>query len=130
MKRSIGLELAVILSLVCLFAAKLFGGDFDPAGANLLRNADLGDDWITLLPETKNHHWCYPSEFFHRRDYNPDTWDCQGSWQWQNADGPRAGRRLVLSGPQASVVAGASIGWPFTMIAAAAAFPMPAAFPI
>src|SRR5437868_5803337 len=34
------------------------------ATANHLRNGDFGDDWITFLPETKNHHWCYSSEFF------------------------------------------------------------------
>ncbi len=99
MKRSIGLALTVVLSIVCWLETYLLGSN-----ANLLRNSDFGDDWITLLPETKNHHWCYPSEFFNRRDYNPDTWVCQGSWQWQNADGPRAGRRMVLGGPQASVV--------------------------
>jgi len=26
---------------------------------NLLRNGDFQDDWITFLPQTKNHHWCY-----------------------------------------------------------------------
>ena len=31
---------------------------------NLLRSGEFQDDWITHLPETKNHHWCFPSEFF------------------------------------------------------------------
>lgn len=70
-----------------------------PAFANLLRNGDFQDDWITLLPETKNHHWCFPSEFFNRRDYNPDGWFCKGAWDWENADGPWGERRLVIGGP-------------------------------
>ncbi len=106
MKRSIGLALAATALLVCALDARLPAAEpsLPKIDGNLLRNPDFGDDWITLLPETKNHHWCYPSEFFNRRDYNPDTWVCQGSWRWQNADGPRGGRRLVLGGPQASVV--------------------------
>ena len=56
-----------------------------PAG-NLLRNGEFQDDWITLLPQTKNHHWCFSSEFYNRRDYNPDAWYYKGSWDWQNAD--------------------------------------------
>lgn len=71
--------------------------------ANLLRNGDFQDDWITLLPETKNHHWCYSSEFYNRRDFNPDTWFCKGSWKWVDADLPMGKRRLVLAGPDASV---------------------------
>src|SRR4051794_6826920 len=66
---------------------------------NLLRNGDFQDDWLTLLPENKNHHWCYSSEFYNRRDYNPDGWRCQGEWKWLNAEGPRGSRRLVLTGP-------------------------------
>ena len=72
-----------------------------PAFANLLRNGEFQDDWITMLPETKNHHWCFPSEFFNRRDYNPDGWYCKGSWDWQNADGPWGERRMVVTGPAA-----------------------------
>ena len=71
------------------------------ATGNLLRNAALQDDWLTLLPENKNHHWCYSSEFYHRRDFNPDGWFCKGSWQWQNADAPMGQRRMVLQGPGA-----------------------------
>src|SRR5439155_17587694 len=48
---------------------------------------------------TKNHHWCFPSEFFNRRDYNPDGWYCKGSWDWQNADAPWGQRRMVITGP-------------------------------
>src|SRR5947199_9131041 len=66
---------------------------------NLLRNGEFQDDWITMLPETKNHHWCFPSEFFNRRDYNPDGWFCKGAWDWQNADGPWGTRRMVVNGP-------------------------------
>jgi hypothetical protein len=71
---------------------------------NLLRNGDFQDDWITLLPQTKNHHWCFSSEFYNRRDYNPDCWYCKGSWDWQNADGPRGERRMVVKGPDAELV--------------------------
>lgn len=70
-----------------------------PAFANLLRNGEFQDDWITMLPETKNHHWCFPSEFFNRRDYNPDGWFCKGSWDWLNADAPWGQRRMVITGP-------------------------------
>jgi hypothetical protein len=69
-----------------------------PTG-NLLRNPDFQDDWLTQLPESKNHHWCYSSEFYHRRDFNPDGWWCKGSWQWLNAEAPAGQRRLVLHGP-------------------------------
>src|SRR5262249_31398246 len=72
-------------------------------GDNLLRNANFQDDWLTLIPETKNHHWCYSSEFSHRRDFNPDGWDCSGSWQWLNADAPYGQRQLVLHGPKGEV---------------------------
>ncbi len=85
----------------------LFGFLISSVGAQtpgtLLRNGDFQDDWITLLPETKNHHWCYSSEFYNRRDFNPDAWICKGSWQWLNADAPRGQRKLVLQGPEAQV---------------------------
>src|SRR5262245_40724150 len=73
-----------------------------PAG-NLLRNGDFQDDWLTLVPETKNHHWCYSSEFYNRRDFNPDSWSCAGSWEWRDAAAPRGSRRLVLRGPSATL---------------------------
>lgn len=70
---------------------------------NLLRNADFQDDWLTLIPENKNHHWCYSSEFYNRRDFNPDAWECSGNWEWRNADAPMGQRQLVLLGPKAEV---------------------------
>jgi hypothetical protein len=73
------------------------------APGNLLRNGDFQDDWLTLVPETKNHHWCYSSEFYNRRDFNPDGWSCAGSWEWRDAAAPRGGRRLVLRGPSATI---------------------------
>lgn len=76
---------------------------------NLLRNGDLQDDWLTQLPENKNHHWCYSSELYNRRDFNPDGWFCRGSWQWLNADAPAGERRLVLEGP--SAVATQRVNW-------------------
>src|SRR5215472_12548684 len=51
-------------------------------GGNLLRNGDFQDDWLTLLPELKNHHWNYTTEVFNRRDYNPDGWRLSGKWEW------------------------------------------------
>ena len=66
------------------------------AQGNLLRNSDFQDDWATHLPETKNHHWNYSSEYQHRRDYNPDNWWLTGSWDWHDADAAPGARRLVL----------------------------------
>ena len=61
---------------VILFTALVNG----QAPGNLLRNGTFQDDWLTLLPENKNHHWCYSSEFYNRRDFNPDgRWDVVGS---------------------------------------------------
>jgi len=31
--------------------------------ANLLRNADFQDDWLTLLPENQTLHWSYLPTF-------------------------------------------------------------------
>src|SRR5438874_1527165 len=70
---------------------------------NLLRNGDFQDDWLTQLPELKNHHWNYTTEVFNRRDYNPDGWRLSGKWQWLDADKPRGQRRLVLSSPSTVV---------------------------
>jgi hypothetical protein len=89
--------LAMILLAWCVDARA------DGAG-NLLRNAEFQDDWTTQLPETKNHHWCYASEFANRRDYNPDGWTCRGHWEWQNADLPAGSRRFVLQGPGSEIV--------------------------
>src|SRR5438045_5521065 len=66
------------------------------AEGNLLRNGDFQDDWLTLLPELKNHHWNYTTEVFNRRDYNPDGWQLQGRWEWRDADRPAGERRLIL----------------------------------
>src|SRR5256885_17152673 len=81
--------LAFILLVVATTAAR---------GDNLLRNGDFQDDWSTLLPELKNHHWNYTTEVFNRRDYNPDGWRLSGKWQWLDADRPHGQRRLVLAG--------------------------------
>src|SRR5437016_944405 len=62
------------------------------AQGNLLRNGNFQDDWITLLPEMKNHHWNYSNDFYNRRDFNPDGWTCKGSWQWLDADKPMGQR--------------------------------------
>jgi hypothetical protein len=75
---------------------------------NLLRNGDFQDDWQTLLPQLKNHHWNYTTEVPNRRDFNPDGWQLSGNWQWQGADKPRGQRRLVLASP-ARVVQ--SVNW-------------------
>jgi len=91
------------LSLLPLTFAGLLLAFPAVAQANLLRNGDFQDDWITLLPQNKNHHWCYSSEFYNRRDFNPDSWSCKGGWRWQDAGAPRGQRRLVLRGPQSSV---------------------------
>ena len=73
------------------------------ARANLLRNAAFQDDWITLLPENQNHHWCYATAFVNRRDYNPDGWACSGSWNWLNPDAPAGSRHFVMRGPKSQV---------------------------
>ncbi len=86
----------LMLSLaVVLFACPVLA----QAPGNLLRNGEFQDDWITQLPETKNHHWCFPSEFFNRRDYNPDGWFCKGSWRWDDAEKVRGHRRMRIDGP-------------------------------
>jgi hypothetical protein len=87
---------ALMVCLLVLFAPGATGAQ---PSASLLRNGDFQDDWISLAPQTKNHHWCYSSEFYNRRDYNPDGWYCKGSWQWLDADAPRGQRRLVVQGP-------------------------------
>lgn len=79
------------------------------AGGNLLRNSRFQDDWITMLPELKNHNWNYSAESYNRRDYNPDCWNLKGSWDWQNPEAPRGQRRLVLRGPKAT--AAQQVNW-------------------
>ena len=94
-----------VCSIACLVGLLLFGSSALAQSSNLLRNGDFQDDWITLLPETKNHHWCFSSEFYNRRDFNPDCWYCKGSWEWQNADAVY-GRRgpVILKGPGAEII--------------------------
>src|SRR5204862_1174623 len=94
------------ISVLLAFMAFLTCTAFALGQGNLLRNADFQDDWLTLLPELKNHHWNYTTEVFNRRDYNPDGWRLSGKWQWRDADRPRGQRRLVLSGPSKVVQSG------------------------
>jgi hypothetical protein len=89
------LGLAAALGLLGASAAR------SQEAGNLLRNGKFQDDWLTLLPELKNHNWNYSMESYNRRDYIPDTWDPRGSWRWLNADGPWGQRRFVLTGPDA-----------------------------
>lgn len=85
------------ISGIALAAALL--GLAQPAGANLIRNASFQDDWCTVVPEVKNHHWCFQMDHVNRRDYMPDGWSLKGNWEWRNADGPVGRRLLVLKGP-------------------------------
>ncbi len=88
-----GLALAGGLVLAC---AALAHAQAQGQG-NLLRNGNFQDDWLTMLPELKNHHWNYTTEVYNRRDYNPDAWRFTGKWEWRDADKPRGARRVVLS---------------------------------
>ncbi len=87
------------LLLALLVSALLPAAAPAQAPGNLLRNGRFQDDWLTLLPQNRNHHWCYADGFYNRRDYNPDGWFLTGSWVWENADAPPGQRRLVLTGP-------------------------------
>jgi hypothetical protein len=91
-------QFTISLALACLLALSPI-----IASGNLLRNGAFQDDWITRLTEVKNHHYCFSSEHYNRRDFNPDGWECRGSWDWHNADGPMGTRRMVLRGPNAEV---------------------------
>ena len=86
-----------ILTLLLLLLASTARAD-----GGLLRNGDLRDDWLTLLPELKNHHWNYTTEVYGRRDYNPDGWRLSGKWEWRDADHP-TNRRIVLASPARAV---------------------------
>src|SRR5213082_29046 len=92
------------LSCILLLAV----GSAAHADGSLLRNPDFQDDWQTLLPELKNHHWNYTTEVYNRRDFNPDGWRLSGKWRWQDADKPRGQRRLILSSPSKAVQ---SVNW-------------------
>ena len=85
---------AIVLCMTLATAGPVWARD----PGNLLRNGDFQDDWLTLLPEMKNHHWCFPYDFYNRRDYNPDGWTLKGSWRWDNADGDRGTRQLKIHG--------------------------------
>lgn len=94
--RNLGCLLALLLTSVA------------SAQGNVLRNGDFQDDWLTHLPELKNHHWNYTTEVYNRRDYNPDGWRLRGKWEWRDADKPRGQRLLVLKSPSSVVQA---INW-------------------
>ncbi len=98
LKSSMPLFLSAI-SFVCCLAVILLPASTSFGQGNLLRNGDFQDDWITHLPELKNHHWNYTTEVFNRRDYNPDGWRFNGNWEWRDADKPRGQRSVVLSSP-------------------------------
>lgn len=101
------LRMLLALILAANAAAAAVAAEPSPPGG-LLRNGDFHDDWLTILPELKNHHWNYTTEVYNRRDFNPDGWTLAGSWKWLDADAQR-GRRLVLAGPNASV--SQSVNW-------------------
>jgi hypothetical protein len=92
------LRLLLALGALCLTAV-VAGAD----GGNLLRNGDIQDDWITLLPENLTLHWSYSPAFTNRRDFNPDGWTSKGSWRWIDADQPAGRRRFVVEAPAAEV---------------------------
>src|SRR5947209_16859514 len=98
-----GLNMRALCSLLAILMASSVWAD-----GNLLRNGDFQDDWQTLLPELKNHHWTYTTDVFNRRDFNPDGWSLGGRWEWRDADKPRGRRRLVLSAPSRAVQ---SVNW-------------------
>src|SRR5947207_1041488 len=91
---------------ICVLLAVLLPSVSRAGG--LLRNGDFQDDWQTLLPELKNHHWNYSTEVYNRRDYNPDGWRLSGKWEWRDADKPRGQRKLVLAAPSRVVQ---SVNW-------------------
>jgi len=80
-----------------------------PQGGNLLQNADFQSDWLCLMPENRSLVWCYLTDYFNRRDYNPDAWFCSGNWRWDNADGLPGERRLMLQGLNTTIAQ--SVNW-------------------
>lgn len=86
------------------FGSILWIVSFAAAQGNLLRNGAFQDDWLTKLPEVKNHHYCFSSEHYNRRDFNPDGWECRGSWEWRDAGKAPGMRRFVMRGPDAAAV--------------------------
>ena len=73
------------------------------ASGNLLRNGRFQDDWLTLLPKNKNHHWVYFADFYNRRQLQSRLLGPQGQLGVER--GRSAGRRapLILRGPDAGV---------------------------
>lgn len=69
-----------------------------PYAGNLLQNADFQSDWLTLSPQSRTLTWCFIPDYFNRRDYNPDAWQCSGNWAWEQADALPGERRLMLQG--------------------------------
>src|ERR1700752_3986005 len=98
MSSPIRLAIRHLLFLVCL--AGVAGAE---ESANLLRNADFQDDWLTLLPENQTLHWSYLPTFANRRDFNHDGWSLHGSWRWLDTDAPPGKRRLVLEGRKVEI---------------------------
>ncbi len=80
-----------------------------PHGGNMLQNADFQSDWLTLSPKSHTLTWCYIPDYFNRRDYNPDAWQCKGNWQWENADALPGERRLMLQGLNTEITQ--SVNW-------------------
>ena len=118
--------LGSVLLLAACCPARLGAVETLPPGG-LLRNGTFHDDWLTILPELKNHHWNYTTEVYNRRDFNPDGWTLAGNWQWLDADDPR-GRRLVLAGPGTTV--SQSVNWgAFNNPAALAGWPDAGGYP-
>lgn len=91
------------LAAVAPFSQQAAAQQDDERPANLLRNGQFQDDWMTHAPQTKTLHLSFSSEYQNRRDYNPDGWWSRGSWRWENADGPAGSRRFFVTGPKASV---------------------------
>lgn len=100
--RLVSLSMRTLPGLLFLLLASTVYAD-----GGLLRNGDFADDWLTLLPELKNHHWNYTTEVHGRRDYNPDGWRLSGKWEWRDADDP-VKRRVVLGSPARAVQ---SVNW-------------------
>lgn len=84
------------MRVACLLALLTFCAAGASAGESLLIDGDFQEDWLTLLPELKNHHWNYTTEVFGRRDYNPDGWRLSGNWEWRDADRPSGERKFVM----------------------------------
>jgi hypothetical protein len=100
---NIDLRKVIECFVICLALAGVAYRAGAEEAANLLRNADFQDDWMTALPENQTLHWSYLPTFANRRDFNPDGWSLHGSWHWLDADEPAGGRRLIVEGPKAEI---------------------------